>query len=144
MAGASLLHIALERNDTLSTIEALVEDGASVHAFDTRGEPLLVRAVRAGRADIVDFLLRAGCNVHAQTHPACLTALHVAADLGDLDAIRLLLRARASCSMRSAAGLTPIAEARRDANALRLMLAAAEEELLAAPAAELGALADAT
>lgn len=127
LLGATPLQLAVESRDFM-TVRALCEaPGVAVDEVEEyeRTTPLHHAALN-GRADVVRELLKAGASVTAvERHGA--TALHLAADNGDLATLRLLLAAPGvSLVAESSEGLTPLHVAARQGNApaVRELLAA--------------------
>src|SRR5262245_32262069 len=77
--------------DNLESTRMLLEAGAEVNARTEAGDTaLIVAAQRAGAARIVGYLLDKGANLKASTNDGA-TALHRAAECGDLDVLKLLV-----------------------------------------------------
>ena len=97
--------------DNLETSRLLVEAGADVNARTEAGDSaLIVAARRAGAARVVEYLLDKGANIKASTKDGA-TALHRAAECGDVDMIRLLLEKGADINAQRKSGRVPLASA---------------------------------
>ena len=77
--------------DNLESTRMLVEAGAEVNARTEAGDTaLIVAAQRAGGARVVEYLLDKGANLKTATNDGA-TALHRAAECGDVDVLKLLV-----------------------------------------------------
>ena len=77
--------------DNLESTRMLVEAGAEVNARTEAGDTaLIVAAQRAGAARVVGYLLDKGANLKTSTNDGA-TALHRAAECGDVDVLKLLV-----------------------------------------------------
>ena len=77
--------------DNLESTRMLVEAGAEVNARTEAGDTaLIVAAQRAGGARVVEYLLDKGANFKTATNDGA-TALHRAAECGDVDVLKLLV-----------------------------------------------------
>jgi len=83
------LHIAAGVGN-LSMCRNLVQHGAGLNALDNEGNSALFYALRAGRADVVAFLLQEGAECKGKNHCG-LGALHLAAYANDEVSMRRLL-----------------------------------------------------
>jgi ankyrin repeat protein len=109
-----LCHAIMVRGSDGSVIvELLLDHGADVNGEDCGWQIPLIRAAFAGRADMVEILLRRGANV-ARRSPNHWTALHWAAVHPDkLELVSMLLRAGADPRAVDDVGVSPIDVARR-------------------------------
>ncbi len=82
-------------NGDADVARALIQSGADPNLCDAHGLCPLVTAVAAGQAQVMDVLLEAGARVNAQTVGGNVTALHVAAGIGNLHLVRSLIAAGA-------------------------------------------------
>ena len=92
--GMTFLHSAVVASD-VESVQFLLSVGANVNTpvRDPSQRTALALAVTAGNARIVDLLLRARAN-HSIPEPSSkLTPLHVAANLGLLEIVELLVKA---------------------------------------------------
>jgi ankyrin repeat protein len=72
-------------------VEFLLKTGADVNAADSANITPLLGAASYGNTSVVETLLKAGANVNASGFRHNYTALHIAAERGDLDIVKLLL-----------------------------------------------------
>ena len=109
------LHAAsLEGQD--ESVELLLAAGANVHARDMEASmPLhLVAQREVGGARVVELLVRAGANVSARMeteNSKSVTALHLAANKGNIGVVEALLEAGASLHAKDKIGRTPLVAA---------------------------------
>jgi len=97
--------------DNLETTRVLVEAGADVNARTAVGDSaLIVAARRAGAAPVAAYLIDKGADVTASTQGGA-TALHRAAESGDLDMIKLLLGRGSNVNAQRKGGRTALATA---------------------------------
>lgn len=122
--GLSALEVAA-RSGCVENVKLLVEAGASI---GPSGHYVpLVGAVRSRNPDAVGYLLKVGADpnvVPEMPNATGSTALHEAADLGELKSIELLLGAGADVNARNALGETPLymaASAGRSPAVVRLL-----------------------
>lgn len=123
--GWTMLHYAAYFGQ-VAAASLLIRRGADVRVKSrnpSRNEPLHSAAAGA-HAKIVELLLEAGAPVYA-TDAAEYTALHSAAQNGDLDSIRVLMAYKAHAGWAAADGKTPIDIAREHGHteAAKLLLA---------------------
>lgn len=103
--GRTPLHLAVDRNADLPTIEALLNHGADLQAHARGEKPMMPRKG--------ELPLPGGAEVDVSLHGA--TPLHwAAAKANDPDVVKLLLDYRASIYARNAMDLTPLHCAARD------------------------------
>ena len=100
--------------DNLESTRMLVEAGAEVNARTEAGDTaLIVAAQRAGGARVVEYLLDKGANLKTATNDGA-TALHRAAECGDVDVLKLLVDKGADVDAQRKSpfgGRTPLASA---------------------------------
>ena len=97
--------------DNLETTRLLVEAGADVNASTDAGDSaLIVAARRAGAARVVGYLLDRGANIKASTKDGA-TAVHRAAECGDVDVLKLLVDRGADVDAQRKSGRPPLASA---------------------------------
>lgn len=97
--------------DNLETTRLLVEAGADVNGSTDAGDSaLIVAARRAGASRVVRYLLDKGANIKASTKGGA-TALHRAAESGDLDVLKLLVDRGADVNAQRKGGRAPLASA---------------------------------
>lgn len=94
------LAAAVMRSD-VGAVEQLLEQGADAGSASRFGHPVLVEAVRRGRADIAELLLEAGASPHVEQHGVPLFTL--ATQAGDTLLMAALLRHGADASVAGAA-----------------------------------------
>lgn len=95
--GVTALHIALARRDAVM-VGALLARGADAKLVDERGFPPLLSAVKAKDRGLVELLAPLGVDVcHAESGK---TAVLLAAALGDLDSVALLVQHAADLRLR--------------------------------------------
>ena len=87
--GKTALHKALQNNYHLETIKLLV--GRTQKMPSVVGESALHKAAEGGHLELVDLLVKKGCNVDAADKDG-KTALHKAAERGHLSVVELLMR----------------------------------------------------
>lgn len=92
----------------LSAVRWLLSMGASAKARDRNGTTMLHAACRSGSCLIVQELVKQGVQMDAQDSSGW-TSLHIVAVMGRRDLALLLLRVRASASVRNKKGETPLA-----------------------------------
>lgn len=96
----------------LTTVQALVEHGAKIETTSWLGRPLIVLAAEAGNLDIIKFLLARRLSARRQdTHWADGEALRVAASVGHLGLVDLLLNENCPVDEASKWGSTALHEA---------------------------------
>ncbi|BFY97209.1 hypothetical protein BsWGS_00249 [Bradybaena similaris] len=119
--------VAAVRDENLSLVMRLVEQGHSLHDRDKDGATALYWACSRGHANISDFLLNAGSDVNARVKWGA-TPLLAAADNGQEICINQLIKSHADVNAANNRGDTPLHAAayRGYANVLcRLMEAGA-------------------
>jgi ankyrin repeat protein len=91
-------------------LQALIDAGVDVNRPlpPEVGLTLLAGAVRFGRPDTVELLLKNGANPNLAAPGNGTTALHHAAALGDIPVARLLLNHGADIELRDSQGMTPL------------------------------------
>lgn len=91
--GESSLHLAIEYcGDWLAIVRLLLRYGADINCKDfiNNFTPLHVAAYCKGRVDVIKELINAGADVNATTKDG-RNSLHLAAELGDVDNVRILI-----------------------------------------------------
>eukprot|EP01094_Clydonella_sp_ATCC50884_P030199 TRINITY_DN975_c0_g1_i1.p1 TRINITY_DN975_c0_g1~~TRINITY_DN975_c0_g1_i1.p1 ORF type:complete len:465 (+),score=171.74 TRINITY_DN975_c0_g1_i1:193-1587(+) len=128
LSGVTPLHWALEKGE-LELMQMLVERGADVNVGDCDELTPLHKAVSTKQHAALEYLLRrctATIDVDAAASEANqrLTALHMAATVGDVTAVRLLLSAGASAATATTRGATPLHKAavRGHSEAVRVLV----------------------
>lgn len=95
-------------NGHAETIRTLLMQGANVNAADQNGETPLMTAIQQQHDDVALLLLEQGADPNAQESTQGMTALHLAATLGNEALIRALLERGADLGIADASGATPI------------------------------------
>ncbi|XP_059045025.1 leucine-rich repeat serine/threonine-protein kinase 1 [Achroia grisella] len=123
--------------DNVELLQELIASGADVDARDASSRTALHAAALAERSRCLAALCAAGADLDAVSDAATggKTALHIAAERGHVENVRVLVSARASLSVADAAGQSPLALAdsrghRHAARALRTAADAQERERL--------------
>lgn len=108
-AGMTPLLAAVSVGDE-DVVRLLLQAGANIKARTVKdGHSVLHLAVTSFKQSMLPLLLRSGADVDASsTNPRGLTALHVAAQVGNDDALRQLIRAGANLIARYNGGLTAL------------------------------------
>ena len=115
--GLSAVHhaAAMGRKAVLQALCAYFQPDGVASLLDARrptdGTSPLMLAAAEGHAEVVALLTSRGVDVDARTRPACVTALHAAAQKDRGDAVRSLIAAGASLEAVTANGRTPLAVA---------------------------------
>ncbi|HEU4620842.1 MAG TPA: ankyrin repeat domain-containing protein [Burkholderiaceae bacterium] len=126
LSGTEAPLVMATREGHRDVIALLLEHKADVH--DSFGFPMALRvAIEKGSRDIVERLLNHGVSINKRDHWDGYTALHCAADVGNVEFAQLLLDRGADPSLLCKKGRTPAALARRfghDAMAAKLQSAA--------------------
>jgi ankyrin repeat protein len=104
--GQTPLHCAA-RAEIKSSIDILVQYGASMDAKSVDGKTALHIAVRSRDKNLVSILCEKGADIEARDNFE-QTPLHVAALAGSVDAVLLLLDWQAKPRVREGSGLTPL------------------------------------
>ncbi|GFS21537.1 ankyrin-3 [Elysia marginata] len=102
---ATPLHIAAQQG-FVDIADFLLSKGADANALDSEGNTALILAMnQAGSCDLLNLLLVHKVELHCQNSQG-MTALMKAVEVMDIDAVRLLLLARASSGKRNKHGKT--------------------------------------
>ena len=78
-------------NNDLNKCQELIRKGHNVSQPDSSGFTALHYAVRASNIELIECLLKAGCDINAQTKAGKATALHRACSKGRPKVVQLLL-----------------------------------------------------
>jgi ankyrin repeat protein len=109
----SALNAALgKRNMDIAVV--LLGQGADVNIKDTPGHAPLYSASDNGRRDLVDWLLKHHADVNLLNGERAMTALRVAAEMGELEISRALLHHGAAVDTPCYQGWTPLKAASRN------------------------------
>jgi uncharacterized protein len=108
--GRTPLMVATYRRD-IAVAKALTELGANVNALDHQSYDALTIAAVQNDAEMLDVLIEAGGNTRAITSPYGGTALIAAAHLGNVEAVKALIHARAPLDHVNRLGMTALIEA---------------------------------
>jgi ankyrin repeat protein len=112
----NLLHEAID-SQRIEVVELVLSWGVSTEESDPQGRTPLMEAARLKNSDLLVALLRGGANVNARSKPDQLwsterrkdaTALHFAADAGQLTSVMRLLDAGAEPNARDELGRTAL------------------------------------
>jgi uncharacterized protein len=124
-----------------ATAQYLVERNADLHAYDRNGLTLLHIAVKERQAELVDLLLKKGADVNALSAesqvkwrfesnfktgvyiPPINTPLLLAAELGDVELMQMLVKSGADLSIRNPKGNNVVLAAAQSTNPQALELA---------------------
>ena len=97
------------------SIKDLVEQGADIHAVDSRGCSVLHAAARWGRLEVAEFLVERGANIHALADGGW-SALHCAVERGNLEFVQFLVKSEANIHALTGKGQSVINCAARGGN----------------------------
>ena len=100
-------------NGHTTVVEVLYGAGADINARDGDGHTALMFAVKGSNVSTVDFLLKNGADINAQSKKQRITALIVAAAVGDVEVVRLLLEYGADTDLAEIDGSTALDRARQ-------------------------------
>ena len=110
--GDTPLHLAI-RSGSLKAARALIEAGADLSLANNEGvQPLMLAAMKKNGEFMVSLLISHGARINA-TDQNGDTALHCAAQAGNLPSVRVLLNAGANLKLINRRGYTPEECARR-------------------------------
>ena len=101
------LHCAV-RSDSISTVQALVENGAMVNVVDQEGLTPLHVAVKHGNLELVRYLLDHGAVINVTEDHYGANEMHVAAATGQKDIAALLIKNGIDLSAKDNDGKTPL------------------------------------
>ncbi len=110
--GETAVHHAA-RGGHWSCMGELLEAGVDPDVRDLRGLSPFWCAFKSGKMAVVDALLNYNCDVNVQDPETKMTALHIAADSGDLDIVEKLLEGGALTNIRDNNWETPFLVALR-------------------------------
>lgn len=103
-------------NGHTSVVEFLLGNGADVNAADKSGQTALIHACKRSFNETAALLLKNGADVNFQTRKAGTTALMIAAVLGNVDLVRLLLEHGADADLADFFGDTAQTLAQKKGN----------------------------
>ena len=108
--GVSLLAKAVNKGDWALT-KLLIEHGAEPNARDESGRPVILIIAEHGNVELLELLelaLNAGADINLASVEAKNTALHVAANNNQLDALSFLVGKGANINAQNAIGFSPL------------------------------------
>lgn len=103
-------------NGHTAVVEALHKAGADVNAQDSDNQTALMYATKKAHTDTVEFLLENGADVGLKSTKQGFTALILAATVGDVELVKLLLDHGADKSATDRSGNTAVDRARQFGN----------------------------
>jgi ankyrin repeat protein/L-ascorbate metabolism protein UlaG (beta-lactamase superfamily) len=101
------LHCAV-RSDSLSTVQVLVQNGATVNIVDAEGMTPLHLAVKKGNAEIVKYLIDHDAVINVKEGHYGANEMHVAAATGQKEIAALLIENDVDINAKDNAGKTPL------------------------------------
>ncbi|KAI0128366.1 hypothetical protein BJ170DRAFT_324833 [Xylariales sp. AK1849] len=108
--GMTALSMAAEYNFS-DTCQLLLDAGADVNTRDYRqGTPLMTVAAK-GYLDTVKVLLKGGADPNAMSEAMRVTAIHMAAEMGNEEIVEALIQACAEVNVRTITNTTPLHQA---------------------------------
>ena len=113
---------ALIRGDVEKVRTLLSQNPRLINRQSFGPNPPLVQAAQFGKAEMVELLVTNNADINAHGVWG-RTALHFAANNGDAKLVEFLLKHKADVNARDENGLTPIIQAIRSAEVIRLLLA---------------------
>lgn len=99
--------LAATENGDITTVQAMLDNGADVNARDEDGATALILAACTGRDEVLEILLDNGADVNAQEKDGN-TALMMAAFFGDVSTLQLLLDTGADIDIKAKDGATAL------------------------------------
>ena len=129
VSGDTPLMTLMESSDIGATMRAFIEAGADIHARARNGETLLMRAIRKASTHEVVNLIDAGVQIDQRHGEDGSTALMLAVDSGDIDAVRELLKAGANARLLDVDGRSAMMLARQSSKNADKMVPLLEEAL---------------
>lgn len=107
-------------NDDVATVKRLVKGGVHLESVDESGQTALGNAALAGNVSLVKFLLAVGANAMHVSKKWKSGPLHLAAEAGAAEVVKVLLRAGAKPGLKDLFGQTAlaIAQERKHARAI--------------------------
>jgi ankyrin repeat protein len=100
-----------EASEHTPIIRYLVANGLDVNHKSNDNSTPLFNACRYGNCEGALYLIENGADINAATESKCLTPLHVAAMMGHVEIVKLLLFLNADVTMKSTLGNTPLLSA---------------------------------
>lgn len=107
-AGKTPLLSGVSGRAGLESVRFLVENGADVHDRDRDGLTPMMYAAWNGLTDVVDYLMAEGVSPRARSNGDGQTALHLAANRGQTEAMGLLLESGVPVDAKTDFGWTPL------------------------------------
>lgn len=119
-------YVEAVKNGEVEIASLFIDAGFSPFEKDLLGTPVLSLAVRERHIDMVKMLIERGAIIDATSKDRNYTALMDAAQIGELDAVRLLLEADANPNIQSKDGQTALilAVGRQDVAVIEILLKA--------------------
>ena len=99
----------------LEIVNLLLQNGLNVSVTDHQGNTALMRAIqllhqwpdKSYRNNFIKLLVRYKVDINTQNHKED-TALHIASKIGDLETVRVLIKAKARLDLTNKEGMIPI------------------------------------
>ena len=101
-------------NGHTSVVEFLHDEGVDINGKDSDGQTALMYATKRSFTPTMEFLLENGAEVNAQSSKRGITALIIAAAVGDENLVRLLLDHGADKTLAENDGSTALDRARQN------------------------------
>ena len=112
-SGDTPLLALMEAQNIADTMRLFIEAGADIHATDSTGETVLMRAIRKATVHEVVNLIDAGVNVNQRHGMDGKTALMLAVEGGDLEEAQELIKAGANARLLDVEGRSALMLARQ-------------------------------
>ena len=119
---SSLFQFEIAFNNVEHARESIRKDPGLINKKLLGDDTPLIRSVSSGYKEMFEMLLTNNADVNAQGHMG-ITALHLAAAIGNVREVELLIEHKADVSARDIDGYTPIINAYGSADVIKLLLA---------------------